>query len=198
MFNEPNEAEVSDEVTEARIRRSLGLTPTAAPASSQHQTYPHAGSSSHGGHGPGGSSQPRRRFVRDGEVPVVILHPKSEGDNRHAAALADMTRQRDSERAARLRAEQSLHEAQLLIQSLQTRLAHADIERTERTPPAVPETAPAPDLPNPVLPSPVPATVMTTADPEPARLTKPVARPRRTRPAAPPAEAEPTPVKWWR
>ncbi len=129
MLNEPDEAEVSDEVTEARIRRSLGLmtSPTQQPNYSATNNPAHG--STHG-NGSGGPIQ-RRRFVRDGEVPVVILHPKSEAENRTVTALADMTRLRDSERAARLRAEQSLNEAQAMIQTLRTRIAHAEIAQAE-------------------------------------------------------------------
>ncbi len=130
MLDEPDEAEVSDEVTEARIRRSLGLmtSPTQQPNYATTKN-PAPGSA----HANGGGPIQRRRFVRDGEVPVVILHPKSEAENRTATALADMTRLRDSERAARLRAEQALNEAQATIQMLRTRIAHAEIAKAEIT-----------------------------------------------------------------
>lgn len=120
----------------------------------------------------GGGGQPRRRFVRDGEVPVVVLHPRSESDTRHATALSDITRQRDLERAARIRAEQALQDAQATIQGLQTRLAHAELEREERAAQLIeaPTTGATPDEPSASLP-----------DFEPAKV-----------------EDEPTPVKWWR
>ncbi|MDD2878253.1 MAG: hypothetical protein PHT60_08710 [Acidiphilium sp.] len=194
MFNTPNEAEISDDETEARIRRSLGLSATVAP-------HNNSGNHSNTTHGSGGSSLPRRRFVRDGEVPVVVLHPKSESENRHAAALADLTRQRDLERAARSRAEHALQEALGTIQTLQTRLAHADLARTERAAPvfvkpAIAEPAIAePAVTEPAIAEPAaPSTALVADAPPPHRR-------RRAKPVATVAtaeEAEPTPIKWWR
>lgn len=207
MLNEPDEAEVSDEVTEARIRRSLGLMSSPTPANNHSNTSSQTHGS--GGGNLGGAIQ-RRRFVRDGEVPVTILHPKSDAENRHAAALADMTRQRDTERAARLRAEQSLHDAQVMIQTLQTRIAHAEIAKSEI---AQAETAFAEVARPEPTPAPAAISVPTLAAPEvepevlPVTNAQPVeahpAPPRQTRSrrAKPPVAAEseePTPVKWWR
>lgn len=192
MF-EPNEADVSDDVIEARVRRSLGLTATLSP----NHTHPNAGpktdAPTHGApHGSGSNGLFRRRFVRDGEVPVVILRPKSETENRHTATIADLSQQCDTERAARLRAEQALHDARAKIQTLETRLAHADIERTERS--AVLAVEPV------VLPS-VTISVPRVKVVAPARVMKParaVNRIRRTERKVPEVQLDPTPVKWWR
>jgi hypothetical protein len=207
LLNEPDEAEVSDEVTEARIRRSLGLMSSPTPANNHSNTNGQTHGS--GGGNLGGAIQ-RRRFVRDGEVPVTILHPKSDAENRHAAALADMTRQRDAERAARLRAEQSLHDAQVMIQTLQTRIAHAEIAKSEiaQAETAFAEVARLEPAPAPAA-IPVPTLAAADVEPEvlPVTSAQPVeahpAPPRQTRSrrAKPPVAAEaeePTPVKWWR
>jgi hypothetical protein len=209
LLNEPDEAEVSDEVTEARIRRSLGLMSSPTPANNHSNTSSQTHGS--GGGNLGGAIQ-RRRFVRDGEVPVTILHPKSEAENRHAAALADMTRQRDAERAARLRAEQALHDAQVMIQTLQTRIAHAEIAKSEIAQAetvfaevARPEPAPAPApaaIPVPTLAAPeVEPEVLPVTSAQPVEAQSAPPRQARSRRAKPPVAAEseePTPVKWWR
>lgn len=240
MLNNPDEQELSDAETEARVRRSLGLsvTPTTNHQSGASQAQPHTGQNANpsGHHGHGGHNQsqagqshygqaggmPRRRFVRDGEVPVVVLHPKSEADSRHAATIADLTRQRDSERAARLRAEQSLHEALATIQTLQTRLAHADIAREERrdhdgrdhdgdalgvgfeSPVAGSITTEPAAVEPPALNVGVPveaaqAIEIEQASSEPTQPVEPRAsRRRRTRRVEPVEHAESEPVKWWR
>ncbi|MGC9272012.1 hypothetical protein [Acidiphilium sp.] len=193
MSYESNEADVADDVIEARVRRSLGLNTTPSPNHAFPNADPNTGVPTHGNaRGSDGSAVLRRRFVRDGEVPVVILHPKSGTENRHAATIADLSRQCDTERAARLRAELALHDARVTIQTLETRLAHAEIERTERS--AIPPVEPV------VFPS--------TADPAspvkaiaPARAMKParaVNRTRRTEPKVHEDQLDPTPVKWWR
>jgi hypothetical protein len=147
-----------DHEAEARMRRSLGIG--SKPTS--------------GGRGP----QPRSRFVRDGDVPVVVLHPKSESETRHAAALAELTGQLAREREAHTRTEQALRDARSTIQTLQTRLAHAEIALAER----VPAAGPPPSEPQPA-----------PADAEiPIRAVKKRAK----RPAVP-RSSEPKPIKWW-
>ncbi len=75
-----------------------------------------------------------RRFVKDGEVPVVVLSGSREHGpdapapvNRLAAAESAL----DAERAARERAERSLHEALAAVQHLQTQIAHANLAHRE-------------------------------------------------------------------
>ena len=229
-MNNPDDHELSDAETEARVRRSLGLSaaPTTSHQAGPNQAQHHAGQNStasthhgHAGHNQAGQSHysqnggmPRRRFVRDGEVPVVVLHPKSEADSRHAATIVDLTRQRDSERAARLRAEQSLQDALATIQSLQTRLAHADLARDERRDHDVELQAGAPDAAasEPVdfeLSVPARSVIevdahvgMTPAAPvETSRdrlaETRPTRR-RRTKRVEPVDLPDAEPVKWWR
>ncbi len=155
-----------------------------------------------------------RRFVKDGEVPVVLVNSSRDhgGDapapvNRIVQAEAALR----SERAAREHIERQLSEAQATIQQLQTKLAHAemsyretiDAERVGRA--AAEQTL---------------AEVMLARDAAEARVSElSAARPRLGRPRAvidaetadlvvrtrvprklrQPAEpeAEPEPVQWW-
>ncbi len=80
------------------------------------------------------AEQRGRRFVKDGEVPVVVVHssrdPGIEGAppvNRIAAAES-LAR---SERTAREQAERALAEAQATIQHLRTQLVHAEMAYRE-------------------------------------------------------------------
>jgi len=190
---EPNEADVSDDAIEARVRRSLGLSATLSPNHADSNAGPKTDAPSHGAtHGSGGNGLFKRRFVRDGEVPVVILHPKSETGHRRAATIADLSQQCDTERAARLRAEQALQDARAKIQTLETRLAHADIERTERS--AVTAVEP-PVLPSMAIPVPPVKVVAPVRIMKPARA---VNRSRRIERKVPEDKLDPTPVKWWR
>ncbi len=79
--------------------------------------------------------QPRRgrHFVRDGEVPVVVLN----GSRDHGEGGAPINRveaaeaARRAEQATRERAERALHDAQETIQHLRTQLAHAELAHGE-------------------------------------------------------------------
>jgi hypothetical protein len=74
----------------------------------------------------------RRRYVRDGEVPVTVLRRDHHPDGEHGANQLDAARQAiRSEAAARERAERSLAEAQVLIRDLQTKLAHERLAKDE-------------------------------------------------------------------
>lgn len=98
---------------ETRMRRALGLTTNSPPLQQQH--------SEHVRH--------QQRFVRDGEIPTVVLSSdgKSDASSQTGSRLADLESALDSERAARASATRSLEEARTTIQSLQTRLAHAEL-----------------------------------------------------------------------
>jgi hypothetical protein len=102
---------------EARMRQALGLR-----------------------NGPNGGQVPQRReaeqrgrrFVKDGEVPVVVVNSGSREDgsppvNRIAAAEAAAR----NDRHAREQAERALAEAQMMAQHLRTQLAHADMAHRE-------------------------------------------------------------------
>jgi hypothetical protein len=116
------------EPTEAEVRQALSRLGKTAASGNHHQ--PHH------------SNRPRHRFVRDGEVPVVVLNRQLERRERTAgpATLSDqpaenrleaaeaMLRQ---ERTAREHSERALQEAQATIRDLETKLGHAVRARDE-------------------------------------------------------------------
>jgi hypothetical protein len=106
--------------TEAQMRRALGLREGSA---SPPQNAPPAT--------PAGAPHPyRRRFVRDGEVPVTLVH--REHDDGAGINRIDAARQALREQvAAREQAEHLLQEARTTIQTLETKLAHERIGRDE-------------------------------------------------------------------
>jgi hypothetical protein len=105
--------------TEAQMRRALGLqeqssTPDRMPPSPANTGAPH----------------PHRRhhFVRDGEVPVTVIHrDHDDGMNKLEAARRALTEQI----AAREQAEQLLQEARTTIETLETKLTHERIAKEE-------------------------------------------------------------------
>jgi hypothetical protein len=153
-----------------------------------------------------------RRFVKDGEVPVVVLSPSREHGldgpapvNRIAAAEAALR----SERAARERAERTLRETQATLQHIQTKLAHADLAHSEalaverrgreQAEAALAEAivvrealeARLADLTAAPPPPPEPAPE------EPPKPSRPAGIKPRRKAAASAIEREPQPVKWW-
>jgi hypothetical protein len=107
-------------VAEEQMRRALGLRESSASAP---QNAPPAA--------PPGAPHPyRRRFVRDGEVPVTLVHhdhADGSGINKIAAARQALHEQV----TARERAEHLLQEARTTIQTLETKLAHERIGKDE-------------------------------------------------------------------
>ncbi len=178
---------------EARMRRALGLQ----GASSSHST-------------PQRSDRPRsrHRFVQDGEVPVVVLNsPRAPdaGPDAQAAIHAAL----ESERAARIKADQALVEAQATIRSLQAKLAHAELAHAE----ALAAERRSREHAETALRDAGATRTRTAGHPEveaAAQVTKParpmafktvrnqLARAAKAKPRAPAAMArEPQPVKWW-
>jgi hypothetical protein len=106
--------------TEEQMRRALGLRETSSSAP---QNAPAAA--------PTGAPRPHRhRFVRDGEVPVTVVHREHDdgaGTNRIDAARQALREQV----AAREQAEHLLQEARATIQTLETKLAHERIAKDE-------------------------------------------------------------------
>jgi chromosome segregation ATPase len=81
---------------------------------------------------PNGLHPQRRRFVRDGEVPVTIIHRDQHQDGASAGNQLDAARQAlRSETTLKERAERLLEEAQATIRDLQTKLAHERLARDE-------------------------------------------------------------------
>jgi hypothetical protein len=175
----PRRSLTSDD-EEARMRRSLGVGQAShGQASHGHTSH---GQASHGG---GQGTAHRKRFVRDGEVQVEILHARPESAARHAAELAELNEKLLGERDARQQAERALAEARATIQSLRTHLAHAEMALAERVAQAVVPVEPV-------------APPETTPPEKKARETKsraPAKAAKAKRAKAP--EREPKPVKWW-
>ena len=80
----------------------------------------------------------RRRFVQDGEVPVVVITPRHPRAEQERAAVTELEHALAAERDARQAAEKALQRAEATIRQLQTHLAHAEIARREATPAPVP------------------------------------------------------------
>ena len=106
--------------TEAQMRRALGLRNTSQTQAIPPPATPTA-SASH---------PQRRRFVRDGEVPVSVIH-RDQGDASGTNALEAARQALREQVAAREHAEHLLQEAQATIHDLQTKLAHERLARDE-------------------------------------------------------------------
>jgi hypothetical protein len=79
-----------------------------------------------------GSQPQRRRFVRDGEVPVTVIRREHQPDREAGTNQLDAARQAvQSEAGVRERAERSLNDAQTTIRDLQTKLAHERMAKDE-------------------------------------------------------------------
>jgi DNA repair exonuclease SbcCD ATPase subunit len=105
------------QATETQMRRALGLQSTAAPPG---EVAPPPA--------PAGPRRPARRFMRDGEVAVSVMHrDTAAGTNRLDAARQAL----EAQTAAREQAEQRLAEAQETIRELRTQLAHARLASDE-------------------------------------------------------------------
>jgi membrane protein involved in colicin uptake len=101
--------------TETQMRNALGLRGDTPPRSSA-----------------SGSQPQRRRFVRDGEVPVTVIRRDHQPDGEHGANQLDAARQAiRSEATAKERAERLLAEAQAMIRDLQTKLGHERLAKDE-------------------------------------------------------------------
>jgi hypothetical protein len=127
----PLMSDIENAETESGVRRALGLD-GVAPGSDR-------GTQVHRPHTP---DHQKRRFAREGEVPVVILHGRTEHGRRSAkddGSIGPLPRNRleiaeatlREEREARARAERSLIEAQAMIHDLHTKLGHAALARDE-------------------------------------------------------------------
>ncbi len=104
------------------MRRALGLN--GDPGQAQKPSAPLGVSN--------GPQAQRRRFVRDGEVPVTLVH-RSHGPDDHATSnQLDATRQAlQVQNAAREKVERALAEAQAVARDLETKLAHERLAKGE-------------------------------------------------------------------
>ena len=109
--------------TETQMRRALGLD--AGPSSAPKPVAP--------ANVPDGAAQ-RRRFVRNGDVPVTIVHRSHLPDEAAGANRLDAARQAlQVQTAAREEAARLLAEAQTMNRDLQTKLAHERMAHEEAT-----------------------------------------------------------------
>jgi hypothetical protein len=118
--SQPDDANLR--ATEAQMRQALGLRGDARirPVSDQPATLT------------SGTQPQRRRFVRDGEVPVTVVHRNYQADGGPGNNQLDVARQAiRAEAAARERAEKSLNEAHITIRDLQTKVAHERLAKDE-------------------------------------------------------------------
>ena len=156
----------SDDDTESRMRLALGLR----------------GAAGHAGHAPqqrADQARARHKFVQDGGVPVVMLNRGSEQEalNAARARVAELDHQLEAERSAHAQTRRGLSEAQASIQSLQTRLAHAELAHRDAL-----------------------AAATRALEAAQAKVPAPVAEPRSRAPRKPAIDRTPreqSPVRWW-
>ena len=104
------------------MRRVLGL----------HGDTPRQSTTDHSTTATNGSHPQRRRFVRDGEVPVTVIQRDHRQDDTSGANQLDAARQAiRSQAAGRERAERLLAEAQATVRSLQTAIAHERLAKDD-------------------------------------------------------------------
>src|SRR5271157_2344916 len=106
------------------MRHALGLADSSCSSSS---------SATHFSSGPSQAHRPRR-FVKDGEIPVILLNAgrdRSTQISTMAKQLADAKAAIRNEQAARATAERALADALATIQRLRTQLAHAEMSHAE-------------------------------------------------------------------
>ena len=104
------------------MRQALGL----------HDTPPSRSIPDHPTPSMNGSHPQRRRFVREGEVPVTLVNRDQRPDGAPGYNQLEAARQAiRSQAAARERAERLLEEAQSTIRDLQTKLAHERLAKDE-------------------------------------------------------------------
>lgn len=123
--------------TEARMRRALGLQ-AESQAGNQRQ-LPEQDKPVLGAAGSSleqmSSNRRRRRFVNDGEVPVVLVHGRRNLAEDAGASLSARVEIAENaaaaERAARVEAERVLEETRVLVRDLQTKLGHAGLALNE-------------------------------------------------------------------
>ena len=104
------------------MRRALGLG-SDAPSQASDRPTPQAPPTAH---------PQKRRFVRDGDVPVTVVHRDHRHDDLTGGNQLEQARQAiRSQATARERAERLLEEAQARIRDLETKLAHERLARDE-------------------------------------------------------------------
>jgi hypothetical protein len=100
--------------TEEQMRRALGLRQGSSPSGQVSSNVPHP---------------QRRQFVRDGDVPVEVLHGPD--NSSRVNQLAAIREAQQAQTTARVEAERMLAEARHTIHDLQTKLGHERLARDE-------------------------------------------------------------------
>ena len=120
-MSDPPTDELHLRAAEEQMRRALGLHETSLSAPQSAPSSP-----------PVGAARPHRhRFVRDGEVPVTVVHHPDYDDSSGINKIAAGRQALREQVAARERAEHLLQEARATIQTLETKLAHERIGKDE-------------------------------------------------------------------
>ena len=171
--------------TEIRMRRALGLQGPSRAAPQQRADQ----------------ARPRHRFVQDGGVPVVVLNSRSDNDPTAVfkARVAELEAALEAERSAHGATRRTLHEAQVSVQALQTRLAHAEFAHGEalaaerRARREAEESLQAQLIPQ--IEQPVAPPMATSALGGASKAKKVIRKAPRTPRVS--KVAEPQPVKWW-
>lgn len=165
------------QATEQRMRRALGLNAKSNQAPIQQRPD---------------QARQRHRFVQDGGVPVVMLNHRTDDSAALRERIAELESSLETERNNHAGTRRTVSEQQAQLQSLETRLAHAELAHREalaqeqRTRATLHEqiahlsAPPAPREPRP------PQELVDAS--EPPR--------KRGRPRIHPAK-EPKPVRWW-
>ncbi len=120
---------------ETQMRRALGLfgdTPRSRPDTERSDSGQRTGNFMQSG-------AHRRRFVQDGEVPVTVVRrdasePPAAGTPAAGPSYSRLHRVEaalQAEATARDRAERALHEAQAMVQALQTKIGHNELAKNE-------------------------------------------------------------------
>jgi len=123
------------ESAEERMRRALGLASNrngqGAQPRPEQQSKPLARPA-----GRAAGDRPRQRFVRDGDVPVMLVGRHRPHDTDLTAVAEDRNAIEaglQDERAARAKGEQALQDALATIRDLQTKLGHAELAHREKS-----------------------------------------------------------------
>jgi hypothetical protein len=116
-MSEQSTDELRLRATEAQMRRALGLGNSVLAKVQTAHSIPSSGSPTH-----------RRHFVRDGEVPVTVIHHDDQSRTNKLEAARQAFREQI---AVREQAERQLADAQATIQALETQLAHERIASQE-------------------------------------------------------------------
>ena len=106
--------------TETQMRRALGLQDASPRSKGEYQPTPAIA-----------TRRPPRHFVRDGEVPVTVVHRDHRRDDPSGSNLDTIRQALTEQTTARKYAERSLEQTQATIRDLQTRLAYERLAKDE-------------------------------------------------------------------